>query len=183
MRIPLPDETILGLLAASPQHGYQLLAHFQAKSELGRVWTLSRSQLYAVLKRLEASGAVRGQNFSSGSSPTRRVYTLTEQGRRLLDAWLQQPQLSASMRQIRVQFISRVHIAGLLGLPTGALIARQRQACLAQLQQVQEAQKRAGSPSEMMVLDFLQGQLEAAVDWLDRCEALLASSPHIQEKQ
>lgn len=181
MRIPLPDETILGLLANAPQHGYQLLAHFEAKSELGRVWTLSRSQLYAVLKRLEASGALRGQNFSTGSSPTRRVYALTQQGRQLLDAWLQQPQLSASMRQIRVQFISRLYIANLLNLPAEALIARQRQACQAQLAQVQAALAEAGSLSEQMVLDFVQGQIEAALAWLERCETRLQHPTFLQE--
>ncbi|MCW5876774.1 MAG: helix-turn-helix transcriptional regulator [Anaerolineales bacterium] len=183
MRVPLPDETILGLLAAAPQHGYQLLAHFEAKAELGRVWTLSRSQLYAVLKRLEATGAARGQDFSSGSSPTRRVYTLTGAGRRQLDAWLGQAPLSASMRQIRVQFISRLYIARLLDLPLDDLLERQRAACQAQLAHLQAALAEASSPTEALVLDFVSGQIEAALDWLDRCEALVADPTTSQEKK
>jgi len=49
-----PDETILGLLAVRERHGYDLLDCFRDPSQLGEVWNLSTSQLYAVLKRLES---------------------------------------------------------------------------------------------------------------------------------
>src|SRR5690606_23175949 len=109
MAIPVPDETILGILAAEPQHGYQLLARFQSKADLGRVWTLSTSQLYAVLKRLEGQRAVRGKTRRSADAPPRREYAITAAGRRQLEAWLAETQLSASIRQVRVQFISRLY--------------------------------------------------------------------------
>jgi len=170
--IPVPDETILGILAAEPQHGYQLLARFQSKADLGRVWTLSTSQLYAVLKRLEAEGLIRGKTRPSGDAPPRREYSPTAAGRRRLDAWLEEPQLSASVRQVRVQFMSRLYVARMLGRPTQALVEQQRAVCEKQLRQLQTAQR--GAPEmEALVLDFVVGQLEAVIAWLDQCEARL----------
>ena len=51
-----PDETLLGLLAAQTRHGYELQECFRDPAQLGEVWNLSTSQLYAVLKRLEQQG-------------------------------------------------------------------------------------------------------------------------------
>ncbi len=173
MAIPIPDETILGILAAEPQHGYQLLARFQSKADLGRVWTLSTSQLYAVLKRLEAEGLIRGKTVQSGDAPPRREYSPTAAGRRRLDAWLQAPELSASVRQVRVQFISRLYVARMLGLPTQALVELQRSVCEKQLRQLL-ATRQAAPEMEALVLDFVIGQLEAVITWLDQCEERLA---------
>jgi DNA-binding PadR family transcriptional regulator len=70
MRVPVPDELILGLLAAEPMHGYQILARFEAPSELGRVWTMSRSQVYAVLKRLEQENRSAAARCAGTMHPT-----------------------------------------------------------------------------------------------------------------
>lgn len=172
MATPVPDETILGILAAEPQHGYQLLTLFQSKAELGRVWTLSTSQLYAVLKRLEAEGQIRGKTLQSGEAPPRRHYSTTAAGRRRLEAWLQAPELSASVRQVRVQFMSRLYVARLLGLPAQSLIDAQRAVCEKQRRQLLAARSNSGE-MEDLVLDFVLGQLDAALAWLDRCEARL----------
>lgn len=173
MAAPVPDETILGILAAEPQHGYQLLARFTSRAELGRVWTLSTSQLYAVLKRLEAEGLLRGKQVLGGDAPPRRQYSLTAAGRRRLDAWLETPQLSASVRQVRVQFISRLYVARLLGRPTEALVDAQRRVCEQQLRQLQAAHQ-AAPEMEALVLDFVIGQLHAVIAWLDTCQERLA---------
>lgn len=172
MAIPVPDETILGILAAEPQHGYQLLARFQSRADLGRVWTLSTSQLYAVLKRLEAEGLVRGKTVQSGEAPPRREYATTAAGRRRLEAWLEQPQLSASVRQVRVQFISRLYVARMLGRPTRRLVQAQRKVCEQQRRKLLAARKIAPE-MEALVLDFVLGQLDAVLDWLDECEERL----------
>lgn len=169
MSIPVPDETILGILAAEPQHGYQLLARFQSRADLGRVWTMSTSQLYAVLKRLESSGLIRGKEVESGGAPPRREYAVTAAGRRRLTGWLQETKLSSSIRQVRVQFISRLYVARLLGLSTGRMVERQRRACEVQREKLLAARAKSAQ-MEGLVLDFILGQLDAVLDWLDRCE-------------
>ena len=170
MAIPIPDETILGILAAKPQHGYELLARFQSPRELGLVWTMSTSQLYAVLKRLETNGLIRGRDIETGEAPTRRQFTIRTAGRRQLAAWMHEPKLSSSVRQIRVQFMSKLYISRLLGVPTARLIERQKRACLKQHSKLLAQQKDSLKDMERLVLGFVIGQLDSVIGWLDHCE-------------
>ena len=118
MSIPTPDETLLGLLAATPQHGYQLLECFRDARQLGSVWNLSTSQVYAVLKRLERTGLITGLAAQSEDAPVRFIYRLTQAGQARLDSWLHESSPSASVRAVRVEFLSRLYIARLLDVPT-----------------------------------------------------------------
>jgi DNA-binding PadR family transcriptional regulator len=167
VRVPIPDDLILGLLWAGPQHGYELLAHFDSPRELGRVWTMSRSQVYAVLKRLEQERLIRGRSVRGEDAPDRVVYEVTAAGRRRVDEWLYASPLSASVRAIRVEFISRLHIADLLGRATTPIIDRQRDLCDARLASLQQARRTAETTTERRSLDFVVGQLSAVISWLD----------------
>src|SRR5689334_11085276 len=100
-----PDDVLLGLLAVSPQHGYQLLETFRDPNQLGEVWHLSTSQLYAVLKRLETQGLIVGREVASTDAPTRTEYSLTEAGQRRVREWLD-TEPYASVRRVRVDFLS-----------------------------------------------------------------------------
>jgi DNA-binding PadR family transcriptional regulator len=174
MRVPTPDHVILGLLAAQPQHGYDLVAHFQSPALLGRVWTMSTSQVYAVLKRLEKQGAIVGAEIETPDAPTRTEYTISRAGRAQLDRWLADPHPSASVRRIRVEFISKLHVARLLGLPLDPIVDRQRRACERQLERLRMEAGQTASPTERLSLEFAVGQLRAALDWLDRCAEMMA---------
>ena len=66
-----PDEVVLGLLKAHPTHGYELLETFHDRAHLGRIWNMSTSQLYAVLKRLEEEGASTGHTIPREDAPTK----------------------------------------------------------------------------------------------------------------
>src|SRR5262245_54100689 len=108
MSLPTPDETLLGLLMSNPQHGYQLLETFQDSSALGRVWKLSTSQLYAVLKRLHEQAFIRGEEAYSPDAPPRTIYHITSAGQAHVQAWLNEPQPSPSVRRVRVECLSRL---------------------------------------------------------------------------
>lgn len=165
-----PDETILGLLASQPQHGYQLLDAFQDPSRLGNIWRLSTSQLYAVLKRLERQGWISGQQVTSETAPPRIEYTITPQGRARLNAWLNETDPSPSIRRVRVEFLSRLYVAQLLGLPVAPIIERQRRVC--QDERMQVLQARDGRPAGIgwLASELMIAQLDAILDWIDRCE-------------
>ena len=93
-----PDDTLLGLLAANARHGYQLLDCFRDPAQLGEVWNLSTSQLYAVLKRLSAQGLITGDEIPSEDAPTRTEYRLTLAGSKRLESWLHEACPSPSRR-------------------------------------------------------------------------------------
>ena len=54
-----PEYVLLGFLALSPSHGYEI--HHRLQSELKHIWRLSLSQVYNVLSRLEKEGLIDGE--------------------------------------------------------------------------------------------------------------------------
>ena len=165
-----PDETLLGLLAAEARHGYQLIDCFRDPAQLGNVWALSTSQIYAVLKRLDAQQLIQGQAISSADAPTRVEYTLTPAGETRLEAWLTEPQPSASVRRVRVEFLSRLYIARLLNIPTIDLVRSQKRSCR-QRRAEKVIERDAAAPGVgRLTLELEIAQLDAIMQWIDRCE-------------
>jgi DNA-binding PadR family transcriptional regulator len=173
MTQPVPDAVLLGLIQHQPAHGYDLLSRFQSRAHLGRIWTLSTSQLYAVLKRLESEGALTGRRVQAPHAPARTDYHITPSGQKRLRAWLAEAEPSTSIHQIRVLFLSRLYIASLLGLPTEGILARQRAACESQRQRLTRQAAQTDSPIERLTLSFVINQLAACLAWLADCESAL----------
>jgi DNA-binding PadR family transcriptional regulator len=170
MNQPAPDPIILGLLAVQPCHGYQLLEFFHDPNELGRVWTMSTSQLYAVLKRLEQQGFIDGKEIPAADAPTRTEYRLTEAGRVSLYGWLNDHQPSASIRRVRAEFLSRLYIARLLSVPTATLVQYQKAACQLQRKTLLAQREEAQTGIGLLALEFMLIQLDAVLQWIDHCE-------------
>jgi DNA-binding PadR family transcriptional regulator len=78
---------VLGLLAWSGESsGYEL--HKRAGRSVGFIWAPARSQLYSVLKRLDAAGLVRGRHVEQADRPDKRIFALTGAGHATLREWL-----------------------------------------------------------------------------------------------
>ncbi len=76
---------ILLLLDEKPTHGYALL---QDLSELGIVDAgTSPATVYRILSKLEEEGLAVHEHDDDGQGPTRKVYSLTEEGRKTLAEW------------------------------------------------------------------------------------------------
>jgi DNA-binding PadR family transcriptional regulator len=165
-----PDNTLLGLLAANARHGYQLLDCFRDPSQLGEVWNLSTSQLYAVLKRLSAQGFITGHEIDSEDAPTRTEYALTQEGTKRLESWLHEGCPSASIRAVRVEFLSRLHIARLLNIPTIPVVQAQKAACNQKRAELVKQRDLMEPGVGFLVLELVIAQLDAVLLWIDRCE-------------
>lgn len=164
-----PDEVILGLLKAAPAHGYDLLERFRDPDHLGRIWNMSTSQIYAVLKRLESKAAIKGTPVPQPDAPPRVEYQITAKGEAQLADWLADPQPPISIHRIRVVFLSRLYIATLLDQPTEGITSRQLAVCEAQLEKVKTRIQTTSSDVEELTLTFVRGQLESAIAWLNHC--------------
>jgi DNA-binding PadR family transcriptional regulator len=165
-----PDSVLLGLLEARSCHGYQLLEHFRAPDRLGRIWNLSTSQLYAILKRLEREELIDGREEDSVDAPMRTVYWLTERGRGALNRWLDETEPSASTRHIRTEFLSRLYIARLLDRPLTPIVDAQRAACVAHLEALTEARAECPPGATWLSLELRVRELDLIIDWLGLCE-------------
>lgn len=79
---------ILGLLAVQPWSTYELTR--QMDRSLGRIWPRAKSKLYEEPKKLVDHGFASAVTERVGRRP-RTVYTITDEGRHTLAAWLQEP--------------------------------------------------------------------------------------------
>jgi DNA-binding PadR family transcriptional regulator len=165
-----PDNVLLGLLAAQPCHGYQLLEVFRQPHQLGRVWKLSTSQLYAVLKRLEQKAWIIGHEVTVADAPPRTEYTLSPLGQQQLELWLFEPQPSPSIRRVKVEFLSRLYVARLLNIPTMEIVRAQKKTCSQQKQLLIEQRDDSIPGIGLLSLELTIAQLEALLQWIDRCE-------------
>jgi DNA-binding PadR family transcriptional regulator len=175
MRSLTPDETILGLITIHACHGYELIETFRRSEALGDVWKMSTSQIYAVLNRLQRQGFIAGRVVESDTAPNRTEYYLTPAGENRLQAWLHTPQPSASIRRVRVEFLSRLYIAQQLNMPTQPIVACQREACLREQKRLQAELTKAQSGMPVLAIAFVIEQLDAILRWIDRCEMIAAS--------
>jgi DNA-binding PadR family transcriptional regulator len=167
MTRPVPDEVILGLLDYQPAHGYDLLERFRSNKHLGRIWRMSTSQIYSVLKRLEDHGCVSGISVKAEDAPTRREYRLLPKGELHLNQWLYDERPSASLHRIRVIFLSRLYIALLLQKPVEKIFRNQIIVCKQKYNRFMLEQQEDGSKIEFMALDLVINQLSSVINWLE----------------
>src|SRR5437870_11237908 len=80
---------ILGLLSKKPLHGYDLKAAYE--EDLVPATQLNYGQVYTTLERLHRDGLVTAELVSQLERPDKKVYALTENGRRELKEWLGGP--------------------------------------------------------------------------------------------
>jgi PadR family transcriptional regulator, regulatory protein AphA len=76
---------ILGYLSTAPGSGYDLAQQLQGG--LGWFWSASHSQIYPELKRLEDAGLVESEPTTVGEKLEKRIYSITDEGRRVLTGW------------------------------------------------------------------------------------------------
>ncbi|MEF2148300.1 PadR family transcriptional regulator [Luteimonas sp. FXH3W] len=81
--------TLLAVLAHAPEplYGYQIAK--QLEQQAGGVLAGKQSALYPVLRNLETAGLLSSMIEPSQSGPPRRYYTITNDGRTVLEHWSQ----------------------------------------------------------------------------------------------
>ena len=175
VKLPLAlEHALLGLLREQPMHAYQMYQRLAQAEDLGLVWHLKQSQLYALLARLEDAGYIAATVEPQGSRPPRRMLHLTASGAAALDTWLHTP--VAHGREFRQEFMAKLFFAGQDDPPAvGQLIADQRAACRCWLADLHTQADRVGDEGSFawLVLQFRIANLEAILRWLDICTATL----------
>ncbi|MCI0696210.1 PadR family transcriptional regulator [candidate division KSB1 bacterium] len=160
---------ILGLLAESPMHGYQI--HQQIKEREMDYWAkIKLPSIYSTLTRLEEQGLITSGKEKVGNTPERTVYSLTPAGR---------DQLSET-----VQFFLREdnHPEWLFGLGVAFICGAPREKVLEALQlrrknleKHQEALTQEATNYKdkipfnwYMLIEHALKNMELELDWLDR---------------
>lgn len=156
-----PEPALLGFLQTGPLHGYDL--HKQVVANLGGVWRLGQSQMYALLKEYETRGWIKTVVSPQNGRPARKMLKLTLQGQRAFDAWMNQA--AHGLREFRVDFFARLYFARAAGRPVlRAFLAQQLRATQDEHNALQSAE--TSSEFAKVVQNFRRAQLETILQWL-----------------
>ena len=155
---------VLGFLVPGPKHGYELYQDFTA--DLGQIWRLGRSKLYAELKHAEDRGWVYVETELQPSRPPRKVYHLTDAGREVFLQWVQEP--TTQLRRIRIELLARLYFYHRHRLDgQQEFIDRQKKVLKTRIKSLSSKAHQPGNEFWHSVLLFRKGQLEAVIEWLD----------------
>jgi DNA-binding PadR family transcriptional regulator len=155
---------VLGVLAGGPLHGYDLYQYLEG--HLGRIWTLGRSQTYALLSRMEQAGMVAHERQAQEKRPDRKVFSLAPSGRKQFNAWVTAP--VEHVRDLRLEFLAKIHFLKLNNpklLET--LIEGQKEICRGKKARMEEQKRLPVSRLERLTYDYRASQAEAACQWLE----------------
>lgn len=89
MTVSKVDVAVLGCLAESPRHGYELLEVMRAR-HMDRWADVGKASVYQGLRRLERAGLIAGRAQEGAAAPDRRVYRITKSGQARLSEGLEE---------------------------------------------------------------------------------------------
>ena len=160
-----PEPALLGFLLDGPMHGYDL--YKQVSQQLGAVWRLGMSQMYAIFNLYAAQGWLRTRTLTQGARPSKKILELTPTGRKAFEAWLDQP--ARGLREFRIDFFLRLYFARAAGAATAKrLIERQIAASQKELEMLR-SREAAEEEDEFnrLTRSFRIQQLTTILKWLE----------------
>ncbi|NIQ40370.1 MAG: hypothetical protein GTN81_17565 [Proteobacteria bacterium] len=170
MKLPF-ECAILGALMKRPMHGYDI--HKFLSTALKGVWYVGMSNMYNMLKKLEAHGYVSSTIEANGNRPARRVFNITQKGESLFKDWIAKP--VDNIRDLRVEFIAKLYFLRDLRLSGGVrLIERQKVVCRKILDS-SELSTPKRSDFLRLLYDFKSCQIKSILSWLEDCVEFLKS--------
>jgi len=101
---------LLGFLNYSSMTGYELKQRFD--QSIKHFWNANLSQIYPTLSQLEAEGLLTMEVDYQENRPNRKVYHITDAGRKELKRWLGEPM---DLPPVRQAFLIKVFFGGNLG--------------------------------------------------------------------
>ena len=154
---------VLGALGKGPAHGYDIYQYLS--NNLGPIWTLGLSQVYALLSRLEQEELVTHQRHEQEKRPDRKIFTLTPKGIKIFKNWVRQP--VPHVRDLRLEFLCKLHFARARGRGAETRLIKAQMAVLEEkCQGMHSKTKSVDGFMEIQALRFRLSQTEAAVAWL-----------------
>jgi DNA-binding PadR family transcriptional regulator len=165
---------ILGFLSWRPLTGYDLKKHFAASETFH--WSGNNNQIYTTLVQLQNEGLVSKEVHNQDSGPSRKVYTITPEGRELLRQWLMTP---PELPQLKNSFLMQIAWADeLTEAELDKLLAQYEDEVYVKLRMVQEQIERNSpelprrTPRERQLANMLGAYwlsfYQHELDWIRR---------------
>lgn len=164
--------TMLALLEERPRYGLELKQEFDQRT--GEIWPLNVGQVYSTLRRLERDGLVAEVD---GSTEAMRTYGITDEGRRQLQRWFDEPDRETTPS--RDELVLKLLLAAARGRERLlAVIQSERRAAIEMLQAYTRLLRDPPEDTDLgwlLLLDSLIFKAEARIRWLDNAEGRMAA--------
>jgi PadR family transcriptional regulator AphA len=102
--LPTTSYAVLGLLTFGEMSGYDLTK--VADQSIAFFFTPAKSQIYSELRRLVSLGFATEREVEQDRRPDKRLYRITDRGRRALRAWLETAEVESA--EIKSPFLVKV---------------------------------------------------------------------------
>ncbi|MFC1580516.1 PadR family transcriptional regulator [Thermodesulfobacteriota bacterium] len=159
----LTEYVVLGSLIAAPRHGYEIKQFLG--STLESTWRVSTSQLYALLKRLEQERLIQGNLEAQETRPSKRVLTLTDEGKAIFMDWLQRP--TKHVRDFRMEFMTKLFFFFHYSIPgADELVVSQIGIIKARIKEIQNQSEKNRDPFKTLVFEYKIQMMEGVHLWL-----------------
>ena len=175
---------LLGLLNYGSKTGYELNKVFE--DSLSFFWQAKASQIYRELDAMERSGWLTSERVIQSDKPNKRVYSLTDKGKKEFINWLLAPEFDIlDTARVKSAFLLRVFFAG--ELPAGQAIemlgtfrdsfTEQSQRMNAAHGAISEYQEGIDDPAKALYWKitalFGETYYRAGIEWAEKAIALL----------
>ncbi len=169
---------ILGLLTYKESTGYDLTKIFD--DSLNNFWHAQSSQIYRELGRLESEGLVTSRSVIQDNRPNKRIYAVTEVGRKAFTDWLGKAE--PARENPHNSLLMRIFFGADDAEATLAMLRQCLEQCLSELEDdcsdirrnIEEYARVMPNGMEkrkywLMTLDFGTANARATAEWAKRC--------------
>lgn len=160
---PSSEYVLLGAMMLGPKHGYDILKFLD--SALESTWYVSTSQLYALLKKLEAEGLLDSTIHAQDARPSKRVFSVSPAGKKTFLDWVYSP--TDHVRDLRIEFLAKLFFLHRLSLKGGSRLIEKQCKILEEIRKsIQHRKRREKDPYDLLVLESKIVSVEAWLRWL-----------------
>jgi molybdopterin-binding protein len=174
-QLSLIEATCLALIDQGATHGYDIAKRFHPDGDIGEVFTQTNPVVYRALKSLEAAQMVKSTDALGGRKQLKFALSVTEGGGRVLRGWLNAP--AVHIRDLRTEFLVKLHLRELAGMKQGKFISLQRDALENVLSHL------IANPSRSAVAIWRREQARAVARFLDELAGEEAPSTNNADRE
>ncbi len=165
---------LLGLLAVSDRHGYELKQLYDKQFPEAR--PLASAQIYSTLSRLTKAGHVEQGSSERVSGPDRIPYSLTATGRGELTRWLEEVEPPSPFVANPLSVKATIAILVLGEGAAGTYLQRQRAAHLVRMRQYTRTKTDPDSSlAVVLAADYAIEHLNADLNWIETALARISA--------
>jgi len=181
------EYAILGILSWSSSTGYELKKIFEDSSFM--YWTGNNNQIYKALIKMHEKGLVISKVIHQESSPSKKIYTITEEGLKQLKDWVKS---TPEAPEIKKTFLIQLAWSNILSNEEiSELFSNYENEIKIQLVMQQEKNRRAlHSPSrstrECLIWDAISENIISTynneLNWVQKTREKLLGNQDMEEK-